>query len=165
MEENSPSAKKSGALRVAATVMRHCGAPRNGGMVMRPRMFLLITTLGIFSVMSSCTDLRAPEISGVYTYTAFDINGTQVSSGTLVLQVSDSLLSGELQLGEETTIFEGRVIEPASIELWEITQRLGVRGLTGVKDDGTIRGDVLLNTGAGPFLKKTGTFRADRAVG
>ena len=128
---------------------------------MRTGVFLLIITSGFVYLVSSCTDLGTLEICGVYTYTAFDLNGPQLGSGTLVLQVSDSLLSGELRFGEETTIFEGRLIEPVSIELWEITQQLGSTGLKGVKDDGTIRGDVLFDSGAGPIPRKTGTFRAN----
>jgi hypothetical protein len=129
-------------------------------------MFLLITIMGFLPFLISCEDLgTGTEISGTYSYAAFDLNGTQVASGTLVLRRTDSQMNGQLHTGEEVIAFEGRVIDSTTIELWEDTQRLGATGLRGSKDDGTVHGDILFNTGAGPVPRKTGTFRADRIEG
>jgi hypothetical protein len=89
---------------------------------MRRAIVLLYAMVGFLCLLNSCKDLGAPagktEIYGTYAYKAFDLNGVQVASGTLVLRGSDSLLSAELRIGEEVTIFEGRVLESRKIELY-----------------------------------------------
>jgi hypothetical protein len=131
---------------------------------MKDRMSLLIVSIGLILFSSSCKDLgTGTDLSGAYSYTEFDLDGVQVAHGTLVLLRADSQLSGQLQSEEQVTFFEGHFPNNVTtIEIWEVAQYIGIKGLRAEIDGGSLRGEVLFNTGAGPEPRKIGTFRADR---
>jgi hypothetical protein len=156
------SSKELAAHRgVATAIVAH----EKGYQVMRHAPVLLITMVGLLAFVNSCKDfgtsLATTGTSGTYSYKDFNLTGVQIASGILVLRGSDSLLTGELRIEQQVIVFEGRVQESTRIELFEV-QRIPRTVLLGVKDDGTIRGDVYFDTGARPAPIREGTFRAER---
>ena len=130
---------------------------------MREAIGTLFTMVAFLFLLSSCKDFGVPEsrveISGTYSYTAFNLSGTEVASGTLVIARIDSRLSGELTISGNIKTLEGRV-DSSRIELSD--SQIPSTILVGWKQDGTIEGDVFFESGGPPVARRIGTFHAGR---
>ena len=116
-------------------------------------------------------DIPPGSISGTYSYTGYTLDSVKVVYGTIILQVQDSLITGQRELFPVDTLQGGAfeagigmiegVIRNSGEWLLDLTPgMMFTLYVDGYYEQGVYQGKRIFNSGAGPTPTLVGSFTA-----
>lgn len=114
---------------------------------------------------SSLLSNPAP-IEGTYQYSGYDLNGNLLSSGTIIITITNNVISGSRNLNGDG--FENGkgdisgVINNSEISITLTPNSVAHFILKGKFSNGSFSGDRLLDTGTSIIVRNEGTFKAQK---